>query len=623
MSSPGAVQALNAVQSQQAQQAMRLLQSGQADGALALARALAQAAPRSPDAQQLLAMCLADAGSDAEAGAAFERALALAQGHPLVRLNHATWLRKTGRRDEALAAFRAVAAAMPDNAKAWIELGHTALDARLHAEARAALEKGVRLQPGSVVGWHALGSAHRALGDLDAAAQAFQRAVELAPRMPSTWINLGSVQRQAGRCTAAVATFEQGRRQVPASPELDDSLAGALLDQGRVEDAIAQARAVVARYPDFVPGHVSLAKMLWEYGARGAPADDAVAVFQAAVRARPDDRHLRLALARFLLSAQQAEQALAEVRALRPTWPRPELAVLEANALEVLGRSAEAGVLYAQLHGKWGASEPAFLNAYARHLMTAGHWDLAAARLEDATRVAPLNQEAWANLGTAWRLLGDPREAWLCDYERFVADLEVEPPAGMDAATFLADLRAALEPLHQAGHEPLQQSLRSGSQTPGFLFGRVEPAIVAAREAFRRAVEGWIAGLPDDPSHPFLARKAPSVRFSGSWSVRLWSSGKHVNHIHPEGWMSSAFYVALPPSIGTPQADGGQAGYIQFGQPPDELGLGLPPRRVVQPRPGRLALFPSYFWHGTVPFEDDAPRMTVAFDMQPVGRTAT
>jgi hypothetical protein len=192
----------------------------------------------------------------------------------------------------------------------------------------------------------------------------------------------------------------------------------------------------------------------------------------------------------------------------------------------------------------------------------------------------------------------------------------------MDTAAFLADLRAALEPLHQAGHEPLQQSLRSGSQTPGFLFGRGEPAIAAAREAFRRAVEGWIAGLPDDTAHPFLARKAPSVRFSGSWSVRLWSSGKHVNHIHPEGWMSSAFYVALPPSLGTPLADGGQAGYIQFGQPPDELGLGLPPRRVVQPRPGRLALFPSYFWHGTVPFEDDAPRMTVAFDMQPVGRTA-
>jgi hypothetical protein len=187
----------------------------------------------------------------------------------------------------------------------------------------------------------------------------------------------------------------------------------------------------------------------------------------------------------------------------------------------------------------------------------------------------------------------------------------------MTVESFLENLRATLEPMHQAGREPLQQSLRSGSQTPGKLFGRDLPAIRDARDALRRAVEGWIATLPDDPSHPFLSRKAPSVRFSGSWSVRLWSSGRHVNHIHPEGWMSSAFYVALPPSLGTTQRDGRQAGYIQFGQPPDELELDLPPRRVVQPKPGRLALFPSYFWHGTVPFEDDAPRLTIAFDMVP------
>jgi len=133
-------------------------------------------------------------------------------------------------------------------------------------------------------------------------------------------------------------------------------------------------------------------------------------------------------------------------------------------------------------------------------------------------------------------------------------------------------------------------------------------------------VERWIATLPDDPKHPFLRRKQDSVRIVGSWSVRLWSAGRHVNHIHPEGWMSSAFYVALPPSLGAETA-GGQSGYFQVGQPPEELGLDLPPRRVLRPGPGKLALFPSYFWHGTVPFEDAHPRLTIAFDMQPQAAT--
>jgi tetratricopeptide (TPR) repeat protein len=617
MSAPGAAQALNAAQSQQAQQALGLLQSGQSAAALALARALVGTAPRSPDAQQLLAMCAADAGLHDEAGAAFGRALALSNGHPLIQLNYGNWLRRSGRRDEALAAFRAATAALPGNWKAWQELGQTALEAGQPKLARDALARAVELKPDTVVGWHALGSAHRQLDELEAAARAFERTAELAPKLPSAWINLGAVQRLAGRVDAAVAAFEQAGRVAPPTADVDEALARALLDAGRVEAALAQARAVTQRHPDHVPAYYTLAMLLWEYGPAFAPDEDPVEVFRTARAARPDDRHLHAAHARYLLSARQPEAALATVRELRAGWARPEIAALEANALEVLGRREEAGALYAQVLREWGANEPAFLNAYARHLMTAGRPDEAVGYLETATRIAPHNQEAWANLGTAWRLLGDPREAWLCDYDRFVGAIDVEPPDGMALDAFLARLRATLEPLHQAGREPLQQSLRSGSQTPGKLLGRDLPAIAQARAAFTRAVEGWIATLPDDASHPFLSRKAPGVRFSGSWSVRLWSSGKHVNHIHPEGWMSSAYYVALPPSLGSTQADGSQAGYIQFGQPPDELGLGLPPRRVLQPKPGRLALFPSYFWHGTVPFVDDAPRLTIAFDMVP------
>jgi hypothetical protein len=32
---------------------------------------------------------------------------------------------------------------------------------------------------------------------------------------------------------------------------------------------------------------------------------------------------------------------------------------------------------------------------------------------------------------------------------------------------------------------------------------------------------------------------------------------------------------------------------------------------------GTLVLFPSYFWHGTVPFSGKQTRLTVAFDAVP------
>jgi hypothetical protein len=40
-------------------------------------------------------------------------------------------------------------------------------------------------------------------------------------------------------------------------------------------------------------------------------------------------------------------------------------------------------------------------------------------------------------------------------------------------------------------------------------------------------------------------------------------------------------------------------------------------RRTIQSRPGTLVLFPSYLWHGTIPFHAEQTRTTIAFDVVP------
>jgi tetratricopeptide (TPR) repeat protein len=617
MSLSGQAQALNAEQAKLLDTAVRLLRSGKRSDALALGRRLAAEATRAPDAQQLLAMCCAETGDIAEADKAFRRALELAPNSPLVLINYAGMLRKSGRADEAIETYRRAANVAPDFAKAWIELGMTALEAGKVAQALESLERAVKLQPDSAFAWHALGNARRAGDQIEAAETAFRKSVELAPGSGTAWVNLGVALRLLGRTEEALACFDRAARAGYAGPELGDACAGTLLDSGRLAESVEQARRLTREYPDFVPGYLTLAHLLWEHGP-SLKQENAVDMFRAAVLGRPQNLPLRLALVNFLLSAGVFEEALVHIRALQAHGFDPVLTALEADALESLGRSAQAGVLYAQVHGAGGKSDPTFLNSYARHLLRAGKWEAAAERAVEATRIDPYNQEAWAYLATLWRLMEDPREHWLCDYDRLIALVEVEPPAGFSSnSDFLLALRSTLEPLHQATREPLQQTLRGGSQTPGRLFGRPNPVIAATESAMRQAVERWLPSLSSDASHPFLMRKARSVRFSGSWSVRLWSSGRHVNHIHPEGWMSSAFYVSLPPSVAAQSTDAGQAGYIQFGQPPVELGLDLPPRRIIRPEPGKLAVFPSYMWHGTIPFEDDQPRLTVAFDMVP------
>lgn len=620
MALPGSIQALTTSQAKQLEVAFRLLQAGKVGEALASAQVLATAAPRAPDAQQVLAMCYAEAGDVGKADQAFRHALEFAPNNALVLLNYATMLRKSGRLEDALLSFQRAAEAAPDFAKAWIELGFTALQAGSHQQALTALNRALELEPSSALAWHALGNARRAAGEIEAAEGAFRQAVALVPDYASAWVNLGVVLRLLGRTAEAISCFERAAKIGYASAELSDVVTGTLLDSGQLGAAMDQARQLTKTHPDFVPGHLTLAHILWEYG-QTADTDAAVAGFRTAVQSRPHNRPLHIAFARFLLSARLAEDALGQIRILRKDDQDPALALIEAEALELLGRSEPAGAIYEQLYRIAGDGDIAFLNAYTRHLLRIGNWTAAADRASAATRIDPSNQEAWAYLGTAWRLLNDPREYWLCDYERLIDLIEVEPPVGfVDTSAFLVALKSTLEPLHQATREPVQQSLRGGSQTPGRLFGRPDPLIAATQSSLLRAIERWLQTLPVDARHPFLMRNTQKVRVSGSWSVRLWSSGNHVNHIHPEGWLSSAFYVALPPSMATPRSAADQAGCIQFGQPLTELGLNLPPRRVVQPAPGRLALFPSYMWHGTVPFEDTQSRLTIAFDMLPLGR---
>lgn len=609
------MQALTRAQAAQASRAFELLGAGQGDAALAIARELVAAAPAAPDAQHLLALCFVARGETDEATSAFREALRRVPGQAAIVANFARMLRRAGRLDEATAAWRQLTVAAPGLAEGWVELGLALHAGARPAEAVEALRRGVAIDPRRVRAWQGLGNALRDTGDLEAAEAAVRRGLELEPRHAALWSNLAGVLRLRGRPEDAIAAYRRAAECEPPGPAIVDALVGAMIDSGRIDEAFATAQANTARHPEFAPGHATLANLRWEYGSGPGSDDDPLDPFRAAAAAAPDHHELQLALISFLLEARRWDEALERLRSLRRAADHPRLVALEANALESLGRTDEAAVRYAEADRYLGERDAGFVNAYVRHLLKRGRHDEAAVRAERILAHVPDDQETWAYLATAWRLADDPREHWLAGYDRFVELMPVETPVGWpDMGSFLDALVEALDPLHQARTEPVRQSLRHGSQTPGRLFGRDDARIAGLEQALVRTIERWIARLPKDPTHPFLRRAQRSVAFSGSWSVKLWTSGRHANHFHNEGWMSSSFYVRLPPSV---QASGGDAGCIQFGQPPEELGLGLPPRRVIRPVEGHLALFPSYLWHGTVPFDDPSPRITVAFDMLP------
>ena len=215
---------------------------------------------------------------------------------------------------------------------------------------------------------------------------------------------------------------------------------------------------------------------------------------------------------------------------------------------------------------------------------------------------------------TASRMLGTERYRVLCDYDRFVRVFDLETPAGWSSmAEFNRDLASALHERHRFTNQPLDQTLRNGTQTSTSLLTDPDPVIRAVLKAFEAPIEEYRRTLTELTDHPLARANRGTSRFTGAWSVRLRRNGYHVNHFHPDGMLSSAYYVEVPAEAEDAAL---KSGWIKFGEPRYAI-PGHTAERYVQPRPGRLVLFPSYMWHGTNPIYGEDPRLCIAFDMRP------
>ncbi len=189
----------------------------------------------------------------------------------------------------------------------------------------------------------------------------------------------------------------------------------------------------------------------------------------------------------------------------------------------------------------------------------------------------------------------------LADYDKHVQIFDLEPPKGFaDMAAFNVALSTYLDTLHGDAREHIDQTLRHGTQTlDPPVRRRPTPLIATLRTRIEEAVDDLYRAHERRRRSPAGVAARDGFRFTGSWSSRLRDRGFHTNHIHPKGWISSCYYVAVPDAA---QDETARQGWIKFGEPSLRTPLNDAIRRTVKPVPGRLVLFPSYMWHGTVPF---------------------
>jgi tetratricopeptide (TPR) repeat protein len=451
-----------------------------------------------------------------------------------------------------------------------------------------ALRAAVRLAPSSEIAVQALARMLQSQardGEAVAVRQAFAAA---APDHGGAEFALAAALYAAGREPEAEAAALRALAKGLDSVEVRMFLARLQHLQGRLEAAQASYRAAVAHDPTSAEAHRELAQLIWM---RTADAGQA----RAALDAAPPTASLTAVTVKLLQDAGDpaGAYALAAQRAARD----PSLHVLAARAaLRVDPALADGHLRLA----------PPWVNALARAKgeietdLALGRGEAAARRAQALSAAHPQDHYVTALLAAAWRLTADPRLGDLYDYGRLVRTYRIAaPPGWASLEAYLADLERALDGLHGGLTHPVGQSVRHGSQTLRALMDYPDREIAALFEAIDGPIRAHIAAAGGG---------GQGYAIAGAWSVRLNRQGFHADHVHPEGWLSSAFYVRLP------DARGGE-GWLTFGQPGTPTRPGLEPEYFIRPEPGMLVLFPSYMWHGTVPFAADETRLTCAFDV--------
>ncbi len=586
-----------------------LLERGQVALSVQASRDLLDEAPHSSVACQLHGLCLKTAGELVQAEQWLRRSIDLEPDRAEFHANLGNLFRHMSRFDEACLAYQSALRISPEFRSAARSLALTFQDLGRNSESESLCRTLIADGPADSQAWILLGMALAAQDRKELAEDAYREAIRLDPANRVAHHNLGALLSGAGRPEAALPLLNRAAVLGADGFELAYNRARALLELNEVAAAEVEFERAINFDPMNIDAQLNLARV------RHALGDPkfARALASAAERERGNPK-LQLLLAEVSWRAGNLLAAEALVHDLiRRMGPEAGFNSILARILLEQNRLVEAE------HHALDAVAAAPGDTQATEILV--NILLARLRPKDALpfitsqrRIRPLSQAWLAYQAVASRLIDGRDYRLLYDFDRLVVPFDLPVPPGWSSlAEFNRALLGVLATRHPFSAHPLDQTLRNGTQTARNLVNDPDPVIQSLIESFRVCVDRYRRDLGEDESHPLSARNRGKSRFTGAWSVRLRQGGYHVNHIHPDGWLSSAYYVQTPPEVNDPSA---RSGWLKFGEfcfPVEGLGV----ERCVQPRAGRLVLFPSYMWHGTIPIQGSDPRITVAFDVVP------
>jgi tetratricopeptide (TPR) repeat protein len=589
------------------------LNSNDISAAEGLLRELIDARPDLPQALMLMGVTQIERSRYDAAETVLSNALAFSPGQPQILFYLGNARRGLSDFEGALTAYCSALQVRPDFPDAELALASTLCTLGRHSEAEKTYRGILQRIPDHARARLGLGAAlnvqdHPVEAEIILATIALL-GFDLKERADVEY-NLGLAKLKQRRFSEALAHFEQALVLTSDNLDAERYRAIALEFMSRSERAVAVYNRILARDPLDTKTHLMLNELLH----RNDKQSEMLRSYDRASMARPTSPIPLTAKGDQLMLLDRFEEAERYYqRAIRLSSDHVAAHIGLGRALTALGEYSAANAAF-EKSMKMFPDDPDLHTAFSFHLLKQSDQRRATQVAERAVALNMCSQPALAVLSLCYRVNNDERGEELSGFDTLIQVFDLEPPEGYSSMNaFNDDLREHLEKSHGNAHQFFSQTLRGGTRMSEDIFQYRHMLRNKLKCRVTEAIERYIGAFKQTVDHPFLRRRTASFAFAGSWSSRASSGGYHVNHIH-SGWISSVYYVEVP---GVANDTFSKQGWLKFGEPSVDIGLYDAIRRVVNPKPGRLVLFPSYTWHGTIPFAANETRTTVAFDVIP------
>lgn len=345
-------------------------------------------------------------------------------------------LLRAGQEEAAVACFRRIVEAAPDEAQAWYPLLDALAALGRSSEGLFVVEQAVAAHPqDAVIATRHAGFLHE-LKQNAAAEREARRGVALAPTREAGHLMLVSVLRRQARLRDAILAAREGLDLLPESANIALSMARLLLDRNDFNGAAEMFRLATTMPKSPREAWSGLVEAL-EAAGRASEAELAA---RRGLAEKPDNQDLRVRLAHLLLSrgeSDAARHALAEAVDEEAESPAVTLAMVDAllrngrrrDALQLLVNAVAAAPEHVPTEIRLG-----------QLLLDLGRIDEAGALFTRLTEAMPGLPAAWVGLSDAERLRKRIKPA-LAAYRQAIA-------VGVDGPT-LRDLRYRLFGEHE------------------------------------------------------------------------------------------------------------------------------------------------------------------------------